>query len=60
MDKIAEIKKRTVRPDYSILSCLKKMDEIDKKLLIVVDDKKFGGLLSIGDIQRAIINQEIK
>lgn len=33
------------------------MDELDKKLLIVFDeDENFQGLLSAGDIQRAIIN----
>jgi dTDP-glucose pyrophosphorylase len=31
------------------------MDTLDKKLLIVIDNEKFIGLLSIGDIQRAII-----
>jgi dTDP-glucose pyrophosphorylase len=33
------------------------MDELDKKLLIVFDEQEiFQGLLSVGDIQRAIIN----
>lgn len=31
------------------------MDELDRKLLIVFDGKKYFGLLSIGDIQRGII-----
>lgn len=31
------------------------MDQLDKKLLIVLDGEKYFGLLSIGDIQRAII-----
>lgn len=41
----------------SILSALKQMDRIGKKLLIVLNknDNTFIGLLSIGDIQRAII-----
>lgn len=39
----------------SILSALKKMDTSHHKLLIVVKDDKFFNLLSIGDIQRAII-----
>ncbi len=39
----------------SILFALKKMDLINKKLLLVFDNDKFFGLLSIGDIQRAII-----
>ena len=40
----------------SILSALKQMDSINKKLLVVYSENKFKGLLSIGDIQRAIIS----
>ena len=40
----------------SILSALKQMDSINKKLLVVYSKSKFKGLLSIGDIQRAIIS----
>jgi dTDP-glucose pyrophosphorylase len=40
----------------SILFVLKKMDETKRKLLIVTQDDLFYGLVSIGDIQRAIIN----
>ncbi len=39
----------------SILFALKKMDEQNTKLLILLDNSKFYGLISIGDIQRAII-----
>jgi len=39
----------------TILSALKKMDEVQAKLLIVFSQGKFYSLLSIGDIQRAII-----
>jgi dTDP-glucose pyrophosphorylase len=46
---------RTINPKSTILDSLKKMDTLDKKLLIVIDNEKFIGLLSIGDIQRAII-----
>ncbi len=38
-----------------LLSALKQMDGINKKLLLVFDNKKFVNVLSIGDIQRAII-----
>ena len=38
-----------------MIDALKKMDELDKKLLIVIEDNKFGGLISAGDIQRGII-----
>lgn len=39
----------------SILTALKQMDETKHKLLIVTKDNRFLCLLSIGDIQRAII-----
>lgn len=41
--------------DATILSALKQMDASMKKLLIVLQGEKFYRLLSIGDIQRAII-----
>jgi dTDP-glucose pyrophosphorylase len=46
----------TTDKNSSILQCLKKMDEIRHKLLLVLEGKRFIGLISIGDIQRAIIN----
>ena len=46
-----------ITPETSILSALKLMDEIKRKLLIIIDGEVFSGVLSIGDIQRAIINQ---
>ncbi|MDB4177203.1 sugar phosphate nucleotidyltransferase [Schleiferiaceae bacterium] len=43
--------------DSTIFSALEKMDQIQRKLLIVVDPlEKFIGLVSIGDIQRAILS----
>lgn len=45
----------TIRKNSSIISAMKLMDEIKRKLLIVISDKEYAGLLSIGDIQRAII-----
>lgn len=47
----------SVQSTQSIQDALKKMDAIDKKLLLVFKDNFFKGLLSIGDIQRAIIKQ---
>lgn len=41
-----------------MLEALKKMDVLDRKLLIVMDDDCFSGLLSAGDIQRAIIQNK--
>lgn len=45
-----------IKEEASILFALKHMDKIGRKLLLVVDKEKYIGLLSIGDIQRAIIN----
>lgn len=49
------INKISVQRNASIVSALKQMDELDRKLLLVFDSTKYFGLLSIGDIQRAII-----
>ena len=46
-----------ISPETPILDAMKKMDEIGQKLLILTRGEKFVGVLSIGDIQRAIINQ---
>lgn len=44
-----------VNPTSTLMDCLKKMDEIRSKLLLVLENEFYVGLLSIGDIQRAII-----
>lgn len=44
-----------IKSGTSILAALKQMDVAHHKLLIVVKDEKFFNLLSIGDIQRAIL-----
>ncbi len=44
-----------VNYDAEILSALKQMDAVDHKLLIVMKQDKVLGLISIGDIQRALI-----
>lgn len=51
-----EIQERIIHYDNSILHALKLMDKINKKLLLVFKDDKFTGVLSIGDIQKSIIN----
>lgn len=50
-----KIKNRLFAPDNTILSAMKKMDEIKVKILFVYDGDKFEGILTLGDIQRAII-----
>jgi dTDP-glucose pyrophosphorylase len=39
----------------SLLDAIKSMDRLDRKLLLVTDDGRYVGLVTIGDIQRAII-----
>lgn len=51
-----DFRNRDIQVNSSLLEALKLMDKLDKKLLIVIEDEKFMGLVSIGDIQRAIIN----
>ena len=44
--------------DHTILSAMKLMDERKRKLLFITNKENlFIGVLSIGDLQRAIINQ---
>jgi dTDP-glucose pyrophosphorylase len=45
-----------VNKDDSIIFVLKKMDSTSRKLLIVMNGSVFHSMVSIGDIQRAIIN----
>lgn len=45
----------TILSEDSILSALKKMNAIHRKLLVVMKDGRFHSLVSIGDVQRAII-----
>jgi dTDP-glucose pyrophosphorylase len=50
------LKKRTVIPTQSILTVMKKMDALAVKSLAILDDNTtLMGIISIGDIQRAII-----
>ncbi len=44
-----------VAPSMSLLQVVKRMDEMRCKLLLVIEDGRFIGLVSIGDVQRAII-----
>jgi len=49
------IEYRTIKPTCTLLNAMKKMDDNDIKLLIILENNIFIGLISIGDIQRAII-----
>lgn len=50
-----KIRELIVESDITILDAIKYMDMIRRKLLIMTNEGVFLGLLSIGDIQRAII-----
>jgi len=51
------MKNDIISPQTTILEALTKMDEIQRKLLFVLEENLFIGVVSIGDLQRAIINQ---
>lgn len=50
-----KVEVRKLDINSSLLSALKQMDKIDKKLLLVFDGDLFISVLSVGDIQRAIL-----
>lgn len=52
------LQERVIHPEMTIVESLKRMDQVDKKLLLVLDNEKFVGLLSSGDLQRAIIENQ--
>lgn len=51
-----DISNITITPSTTLLTALKTMDERSVKTLFVFRGNRFDGLLTIGDIQRAIIN----
>lgn len=51
-EKVAKI---SIQSDESIFFAMKQMDSCASKVLLVFSDSKFKGLITIGDIQRAII-----
>lgn len=52
---LEKIKNHAVRPNTTLLDAMKQMDSKQIKVLLVFSDERFDGLLTIGDIQRAII-----
>lgn len=50
-----KIKDRIITPSVSLLDAMKRMDDIKVKMLFVFDGEHFEGIITIGDIQRAII-----
>lgn len=52
---IEKIRPRIIKPSATLLEAMKQMDEVKVKTLLVFDLEHFEGLITIGDIQRAII-----
>lgn len=50
-----DIEKQTIAPSISLLNALKTMDDRKVKTLFVFEGEHFEGILTVGDIQRAII-----
>lgn len=56
MDNIFErIQERVIDLDSTLFEAMKLMDKIKQRILFVYDDSHYIGMLTIGDIQRAII-----
>lgn len=53
---IEKIKSRIITPSASMLEAMKLMDEVKVKTLFVLQREHFEGIITLGDIQRAIIN----
>ena len=56
MEQKERIKQISIQSSVSIIKALKRMDITYKRLLLVFDKENFKSVLSIGDIQRAIIS----
>lgn len=56
MSILSKIHNRAIQSTFTILQALKKMDEVKVKMLFVFEGERFLSILTIGDIQRAIIN----
>lgn len=53
---LEKIENRIISPTVSLLEAMKRMDNIMVKTLFVLTDGHFDGIVTLGDIQRAIIN----
>lgn len=56
IDKNKKIASRIIPSSESLLGALKQMDVQKAKMLFVFEDEQFVSILTIGDIQRAIVN----
>ena len=47
-----------INKNKTLIEALRIMDSIEKKLLVICEDLNFLGVISVGDIQRAILNKQ--
>ena len=57
-DKATRIKEISIEHNATMIDALKQMDKTHKRLLLVFKDSQFISVLSIGDMQRAIIRNQ--
>lgn len=50
--------KLIISPETTLLQALRRMDSTERKLLVICKENHFEGLISIGDIQRALLNKD--
>ena len=53
---LSRIENRVIASSLNLLSALKQMDDQKVKMLFVFENERFVSILTIGDIQRAIVN----
>jgi dTDP-glucose pyrophosphorylase len=53
---LAKIQIRAIQSTMTVIQALKRMDEVKVKMLFVFEEEHFQSILTIGDIQRAIIS----
>lgn len=58
LQKLERLKPLSIESTATLLDALRQMDKEDRKLLMVVEAGAYNGILSAGDIQRAIIDNK--
>lgn len=55
---MVDIQKFTIQVDATILEAMRQMDRVQRKMLLAFEQERFYSILTIGEIQRAIIRNE--
>jgi len=58
LEKKKELGLIKIDKEATLLQCIQYMDKINRKLLIVTENNRYHSIISIGDIQRAILNNK--